>query len=76
MLISIYFQTYLTKTILLFSDNIGLIQIYPNVFTTCIYITIYELLLKRLFQLHSKQTDMTRPYTTILTGSDIYSPMT
>ena len=41
------FSKYLTKTILLFNDNIGLIQILVdgNVFTICIYITICELLI-------------------------------
>ena len=42
-LICLHFQKYVTKTILLFNDNIALIQIYCNAFTTCIYITICEL---------------------------------
>ena len=40
----LHFQKYVTKTILLFNDNIALIQIYQNVFT-CIYVTICELLI-------------------------------
>ena len=39
------FSKTLTKAILLFNDNIVLIQIYQNVFRTCIHITICELLI-------------------------------
>ena len=37
------FSKYVTKAILLFNDKIALMQIYLNVFTTCIHITICEL---------------------------------
>ena len=39
------FSKNLIKAILLFNDNIALIQIYRNVFTTYIHITICELLI-------------------------------
>ena len=39
------FSNNLTKAILLFYDNTALIQIYRNVFTACIHITICELLI-------------------------------
>ena len=44
-LICLYFQKYLTKAIVLFNDDIVLIKIYINVFTTCNCITICELLI-------------------------------
>ena len=73
-MIFLQFQNYVTMTIVLFNDNIALIQMFWNVFTTRIYITICESL---TYYSISKQTDdMTQPYTTILTGSDVYSPMT
>ena len=42
-LICLFFWKYATKHILLFNDNIVLIKMYQNVFTTCIYNTICEL---------------------------------
>ena len=44
-LICVHVQKYVTKTILLFKDNLVLIQTYLNVFITRIYITICELLI-------------------------------
>ena len=49
------FSKNLTNAILLFNDNIALMQIYRNVFTTCINITLCELLVY-FFQLLHKQT--------------------
>ena len=37
---------YVTKTILLFSGNIVLIQMHPHIFTTCVYIKNCELLIQ------------------------------
>ena len=53
-----HFQKYVTTHILLFNDNIVLIQIYQNIFTTCIYITMCELLIKLPISI-SKQSDDT-----------------
>ena len=39
------FSINLTKTILLFSDSIAVIQIYKNIFIPCIYIIICDLLI-------------------------------
>ena len=53
------FSRNLTKAILLFNDNIALIQIYQNIFTTCIYITICEVLI--YFPLVYKQMTQHNP---------------
>ena len=42
------FSTNLTMFILLFNDKIALIQIYQNIFTTFIHITICELIIYHL----------------------------
>ena len=57
------FKKYVTKRVLLFNDNIDLIRIYWNAFTTCIDITLRELL---NYYLVNKQTTWHNPIHVLL----------
>ena len=52
----LHLPKYVTKTILLFNDNITLIQIYRNVITTCMYLYHNLWINNLLVQLVNKQT--------------------